>query len=64
LKKGGEEQRRENGNEKKSTVEEVKEIRYLEYMLQKNGGAEKHIRKSIRRDDSNEKNMEYRREDI
>jgi len=33
----------------KEEIEEVKEIKYLEYILQKNGGAEKHIRERLRR---------------
>lgn len=30
-------------------IEEVKEMKYLGYILQKNGGAEKHIRERIRK---------------
>jgi len=33
----------------KEEIEEVKEIKYLRYILQKNGGAEKHIRERLRR---------------
>ncbi|XP_067211780.1 uncharacterized protein [Linepithema humile] len=33
----------------KESIEEVKEMRYLGYIMQKNGGAEKHIMERIRR---------------
>ncbi|XP_018397774.1 PREDICTED: golgin subfamily A member 6-like protein 1 [Cyphomyrmex costatus] len=34
---------------KEETIEEVKEIKYLGYTLQKNGGSEKHIKERIKR---------------
>jgi len=34
---------------KEESIKEVKEIRYLGYMLQKNGEAEKHIRERMQK---------------
>jgi len=47
--KGRERTKKREWKWKEEYMEEVKVIRYLEYMLQKNEGAEKHIRERIRR---------------
>jgi len=45
-------------------VEEVKEIRYLGYIMQKNGGAEKHKRETKKSCDCDETNVKHRRKTI
>lgn len=42
-------------------IEEVKKIKYLGYILQKNGGTEADNRKVQESDNSDEEDMEYRR---
>lgn len=37
------------GNNRKETIEEMKKVKYLGYIMQKDGGAEKHIKERIKR---------------
>lgn len=58
--KGGERKRKGE----KGRIEEVKEIKYLGYSLQKNSGAEDHIEERLRRSIKAMVKMEHGRKDV
>lgn len=62
--RGRERKRKREWKGEKGRIEEVKEIKYLGYSLQKNSGAEGHIKERLRRSIKAMVKMEYGREDV